>query len=295
MPKGKVETENNERSWNFRQSANFVKIDRKQENENVVNFQQTKKKETLEELYYNRIPTLQIWSKRYSYLTNDSDDMFEELVYHFIKAVYGYKQCKGSFNTFLFTSLLNCVRNIRSGQLAKKRIPEGMESESPLSFLLSLDYNYDKKDGEESTLKDILANKIATEDSIREKISIDETIEMICKNDPHMKIVLKKLSDGETIASVIKESKTKHGRVKLSRVQAGQLKKNRKCNKTVSKIIDEKGLVCGEFDLMSYRVSDTNNLHYVIELKKTKESDAILRTIRKFRRNKDYIIEQIGR
>ena len=294
MPKSESKVKNNQKSWNFRQSANFVKIDGKQENKNMVEFQRTKKKEILEELYYNRIPTLQIWAKRYSYLINDSDDMFEELVCHFIKAVDGYKQCKGSFNTFLFTSLLNCVRNIRSSQLAKKRIPEGMENESSFNFLLSLDYNYNKADGEESTLKDILADKIATEDSIREKISIDETIEMLCKNDPHMKIVLKKLSDGETIASVIKESKMKRGRVKLDKVQAKQLKKNRKCNQVVSKIINNNS-VCGKFDLMSYRVSNSNNLHYVIELKKTKESDAILRTIRKFRRNKDYIIEQIGR
>jgi len=294
MLKGKVGA-SNQKSWNFRQSANFVNIDRKQENKDVVKFQRTKKKELLEKLYYNRIPTLQIWSKRYSYLINDSDDMFGELVYHFIKAVYGYKQCKGSFNTFLFASLLYCVRNIRSSQLAKKRVPEGMENESPLSFLLSLDYNYNKGDGEESTLKDILADEIATENSIREEISIDETIEMICKNDPHMKVVLKRLSNGETVASVVKESKTKCGRIKLNEVQAKRLKKNRKCNQTVSKIIDEKVSVPGAFDLMSYRVSDTNNLHYVIELKKTKESDDILRTIRKFRRNKDYIIEQIGR
>ena len=54
----KKETENI--SYDFRKSTSFIKLNRKQENIDVVKFQKTKDVKLLEKLYHQRIPSLQI-------------------------------------------------------------------------------------------------------------------------------------------------------------------------------------------------------------------------------------------
>ena len=141
-----------DKHWGPNTNAIFINIDRIKENNDVMRFQKTNDDVILEEIFHQRVPTLQIWARRYSYLTkNDSKDMFQEFTVHFMKAVRAYQKNKGHFNTFLYRTLLNCVRNIISNKKAKKRRPHSEDPDSINDFMLSLDFDYSAKNGSEST------------------------------------------------------------------------------------------------------------------------------------------------
>ena len=101
-------------------NSKFVKIDRDQENRDVIEYQETKDPSILEKIYTRRVPTLQIWARKHGYLINDPDDMFGEMVGHLLEAIDKYDPEKGTFNTLLFTSLINAVRNIFTRKKQKK-------------------------------------------------------------------------------------------------------------------------------------------------------------------------------
>lgn len=281
--------------WDFRKSASFVNIDRKQENADVAKFQRTNDIKLLETIYHRRVPSLQIWARRYSYLLNDFDDMYEELTFHFIKAVHGYNPRKGtSFNTFLFTTFLNCVRNIRSGQCAKKRRPKEAEESDTTNFMLSLDYNYSKKDGSESTLKEVIADELSSDDRVMDRICLEETIDVLAHEDPNIKGFLRKLSSGNTIAALLKEAKTKTGKVQVSRSMAKRLDTKRRCNRIVSDLIRDKKKIDDDFELLEYEIVSPCRIQYTIEMSKTEESDDIMRTVRNIRRDRERLLATLN-
>lgn len=277
---------NHSQYFDFSSSTSFVDIDFKQENKDVELYQKTKDPELLEKLYIQRIPTLQIWAQQYGYLVDSNEDMFGELVPQFLRAISKYERGKGSFNTYLFKSLQNCIRNKYSRGRAKKRVPYGMEAMSSCLFLLSMDYDYNQKEGDHSTLKDVLSSKILTGDKITNDIGLRESIQIICQQDEHMKDVLKRISDGDTLASIIQDAKTQKGKIKISKAQANIIKKKKRNKTVVSNLIKKNTDIKTKFGLVQYNVLGENDLHYTICLHKTKNADRILKSMRKFRRNK---------
>lgn len=269
----------------------FAKINRKQEDKDVDTFQKTRDASLFEKIYEARIPTLQIWARRYQYLTYSKEDMFGEFCLCFTKAILTYQKKKGyAFNTYLFRLLINCAQNLQTGRRAKKRLPIGVDPNAMGRAVLSLDYSYDGKDGSENTLKDIIANKMASEDKIIDNMITDETLNTLSGKDLTIKGFLKKLSDGNTIASLIKEYKTKRGKIKISKMQAKRL--NGK--KAVSKLIKRNIPIREDFMVLDYSVSNLNKLYYTIRLKKTDASDLVMRTIRRLRKDKQDILSQIN-
>jgi len=279
--------------WTDEEKEAFAPIDRDQENKDVVAFQKTGDDEIFERIYENRIATLKVWARKYYYLVESADDMFGELSFCFVKATMTYDSKRGSFNTWLYTLLQNCVRNIRNGRKAKKRKPFGADPNSISNLTLSLDYNYNTKDGDESTLKDILSDEMGEDANVSDKMDLEETINILSKQDPIAKGFFRKLSDGNTVSSLIRELKIKRGRIKISRAQAKKLNTNRKCNRIVSDIIKDNSDM-PKFNLVDYKITPSNRLCYTVELHKTEEADLMLKTIRNLRRDKDYLLSLIN-
>lgn len=279
--------------WKFNDYSTFVKIDRNHEDKLVEAFQKCGDINVFEEIYSARIPSLQIWARKYRYLMESQEDMFGELSLYFTKAVYKYKKDRGSFNTCLYTFFLNCIRNLRMGKLAKKRKSINSDPNSISNLTLSLDYNYNSKDGSGSTLKDVIANKLKNESDVDKNIRLEETMNILSKHHPEIKGFLRRLSDGYTLSALLKECKTKNGRIKISRSEAKRLDTKRRKNKIVLEIIKDKTDYNKGFQVVNYEVVNSNKLNYTIELKKTKESDLILKTIRKLRKDKDLLLSRM--
>lgn len=279
--------------WKFDDYSAFVKIDRNHEDKLVVAFQKHGDVNVFKEIYYTRIPSLQIWARKYRYLMESQEDMFGELSLYFTKAVYKYKKDRGSFNTCLYTFFLNCIRNLRMGKLAKKRKSINSDPNSISNLTLSLDYNYNSKDGSASTLKDVIANELKNESDADKNIRLEETMNILSEYNPEIKGFLRQLSDGYSLSAVLKECKTKNGRLKISKLEAKRLNTKRRKNKIVSEIIKDKTDHNKGFQVVDYKVVNPNKLDYTIELKKTKESDLILKTIRKFRKDKNLLLSRI--
>ncbi|MEI7943132.1 MAG: hypothetical protein WCH76_08260, partial [Candidatus Riflemargulisbacteria bacterium] len=219
-------------SWHLPEDGKFIKIDREQEDKDVIHYQKTGDREIFERLYQNRIQSLQIWARRHHYLTDSKENMFGELRFYFMKAVLKYKKNRGSFNTCLFTFLLNCIRNLKIGKKAKKRKPEGADPNSMSNFVLSLDYSYGN--GDESngrSLREILSDKMEDKKGTVDQIYLEETLNMLSNKNYVVKKFLKGLSDGNTLGSMIKVFKTKKGNIKINKNQFKRLSaKNRSKN-----------------------------------------------------------------
>jgi len=278
--------------WTKEEKAVFAPIDRKQENKDIIEFQKTGDREIFEKVYENRVPTLKVWARKYYYLSDSSDDMFGELSFYFSKAAYHYDHTRGSFNTCLYTFFQNCIRNIRNSKKAKKRKPLGADPNSISNCTLSLDYDYNSKDGGESTLKEILANEMGEEGEVGDKINFEETINILSKKHPDIKLFLRRLGSGNTLSALIKELKLKKGRIQLSKAQAKRLNVKKRCNRIVSNIIEDKSHL-QNFVLLHYKVTPSNKLYYTVELHKTKEADLMMKTIRDLRKNKTHLLNLI--
>ena len=292
-------------SWTFEQKyPSFEAINRKEENKDIIRFQKTSNKAILEKLYHNRVPTLQVWARRYCYLHPDKkmEDMFSELTQVFIRAIHRYKKRKQykigrktvwrqtHFNTYLWSCLDHFVKNLRSRNEAIKRTTEKFSK----NFVLSLDYKYsNKKDGTENTLKDILKNELSTGENTKENLYLEETLDVLAHENPHIKNFLKKLSDGNTLAALLRQYRIKEGTIKIKLKDASRLKSRRRCNRIVADLISDATKIQDSFQVLNYEVILPNKLHYTIEMKKTKVTNSILREIRKLRKNKETILTKI--
>ena len=267
---------------------NKIDIDRPQEDRDVELYQKTKDKAILNKIYHNRIPTLQFWANKNYYpgLTMSVEDLFGDLSIVFVKAIDKYTKGRGSFNTCLFTFLLNRIKNMKSSQHAKKRI--SAEYDGPLnSMVLSLDFAYNDKEGSNVTLKDILP---AEKEKSEESMTFKETISLLSKNDPILKDFLYKISEGYSLAALLKESKMKTGEIQINLSQYDMLKRQRNKN-FVRSLLKEK---CNfnDFILVDYKLGCLKVI-YTIELKKTPEFIAVSRAVRELRSHKEYYIAKL--
>ena len=273
----------------------MICIDRSQENKDVAEFQRTGDMAILEKVYKNRIPTLKSWANKHFYpgLTISVEDLFSELSVVFVKAAQKYDRKRGSFNTCLFTFLLNRIKNIKNSKHAKKRISEFYDG--PLcGMILSLDFPYSDKDGTVVTLKDVIpSGEINEKEFNLNKTHFEETLSILAHDSPRLKAFLEKVSEGNSLTALIKEYKTKYGFVKITPDQARKFGK-KKCAKVVKELLKGKRAVDGDFKLLNYAVEGSSRLKYAVELKKTEETDSIMRTIRELRKNREHYMDKLG-
>jgi hypothetical protein len=264
----------------------IVVIDRDQEDASVEQFQKTGDLKILEEVYTQRIPTIKSWANKHYYpgLTYSVEDLFEDLSVVFVKAAEKYDKSRGTFNTCLFTFLLNRLKNIKNSKHAKKRLPEEYEGPA-IGMVLSLDYPYNTSDGSEVTLKDVIpANEPTETDYVLTNTYMEETLNVLSHNNSDFKSFLSRIGEGNSLVSLIREYKTRKGTIKVSKSQAKRFG-SRKCNRMVSNLI--KTEVDADFTLLGYEVEGTSRLRYEVELKKTEETDQFMRSLREIRKNKD--------
>ncbi|MFA7219433.1 MAG: hypothetical protein WC119_02935 [Synergistaceae bacterium] len=273
---------------------NIVVIDRSQEDEAVEHFQKTGDLATLEAVYRQRIPTIKSWANKHYYpgLTFSVDDLFEDLSVVFVKAAEKYDRSRGTFNTCLFNFLLNRLKNIKNSKHAKKRKSDEYQGPA-IGMILSLDYEYNADDGAEVTLKDIIpANNPTETDYVLTNMYMEEALDVLSHNNPEFKEFLSKIGEGSSLVSLIRQYKTKKGSIKVSPVDAKRFR-TKKCNKMVSTLLKDKKITKEDFTLLGYEVDSKNRLRYEIELKKTKETDQFMRSLRELRKNKEFYREKI--
>lgn len=269
-----------------------IVIDRDQEDSDVTRFQKTGDLNLLERVYKNRIPTLKSWASKNYYpgLTNSVEDLFEDLSVVFVKAAQKYNRRRGAFNTCLFTFLLNRIKNLHNSKYAKKRISD--EYDGPLNgMILSLDFSYNDSDGSELTLKDIIPSKMKAEDSL----DFRDVLSFISKGDPLLLGFFKKLCDGNSLAFLLKEYKTRNGFIDLLNKDEFKRLSERKSKKAVSEIIKSRNAIDGDFKLLDYELvkGSKNGLKYTVEMRKTKETDSIIKFIRDLKKHKEYYMSKI--
>jgi len=285
--------------------SSFMPIDRDKEDTNILQFQKTGDTRILEEVYLNRVQTLEIWASRYYYLAGSSEDMFSELIQVFLKAVNGYKKKRKRktsingkltnlstpFNTYLWYSLTNHVLNLKSGARAKKRRSIGYDG--PLNnMILSLDFQYKDGDGSDRTLKDAISNDLSMAIHCdNESIHMKEILKIMSNGDPRIHKFLTKLSGGYSLAAAIQDCKTVSGKILLDVNQANKFGGAKKYNSTVSNIIAERRKIKEPFKVVNYYVNK-RYLYYSIELKKTEEADYVMKIVRLLKKNKDKYIKQ---
>ena len=273
----------------------MICVDRIEENKDVEKFQKTGDMQLLEKVYKNRIPTLKSWAAKHYYpgLTISVEDLFSELSVVFVRAAQKYERKRGSFNTCLFTFLLNRIKNIKNSKHAKKRISEFYDG--PLSgMILSLDFPYSDKDGTAITLKDVISNDdVEGKEPTLHNTHFEETLSILASNNLRLKKFLEKVSEGNSLTALIKEYKTQCGYIHITPYQAKKFGK-KKCSKVVKDLLRGKKAIDGEFKLLNYAVEGSSRLKYAVELKKTEETDIIMRTIRELRKNREHYLAKLG-
>ena len=267
-----------------------VAIDRDQENRDVDLYNRTKDDKVLEKVFQNRVPTLKYWAAKHYFpgLSLSLEDFYGELVIVFMKTVKGFQYGRGSFNTCLYTFLLNRIKNIKSGRYAKKRKPDHYEG-SINNMILSLDYEYSEKDGKSITLEEKLENEDSNDyDNINGEINLKESVHILANGDPKLKNVLVRLGRGDSINCILKHYKTKEGKIKLDSKLKEELENASSEKIIINKIKELSGIT--DFKLISYNVG-YKFLKYTVEFKKTQETDSLAKSLRKIKKDKKYYLE----
>lgn len=284
----------NDNDLSFMKRRTFVEVDRKQENKDVTVYQISGDNRLFEKMYKIRIPTLQIWARKYRYLMDSQEDLFSEFSFCFTKAVMTYKKGRGSFNTWLFSLLMNHVRNLQTSRRAKKRLPEGMNPNLMSKFMYSLDYCYGGDDDSENTLKDILASKHKSESKAVDNMVYNEIVSKISNDNPIVKGFLHKLSLGNTVSSLLKEYRTKTGSIKINKNILNNIRSSKDKELFVSDIIRNNSEIDSDFMVVDYDICHkSDNLKYTIEMKKTNETDVVIKALRRMKKDKDIIMAKI--
>ena len=288
-----VTSEDEETAYPFVEDKSAFDIDRDKEDKEVARFQRTGDLDLLDKVYQRRIPTLWNWTHVH-YIPGvtccSKQDLFAEFTVVFVTAAQKYDKKRGAFNTCLYTFLLNRIKNIKGSRYAKKRIP--LYYSGPISGMIrSLDYVYNNKDGSETTLKDTLTDG-SKDGGVPNKLHLEETLDILAPKNETIKGFLRGLSAGNSLSALLSKYKTKKGSFKLKKWMIKKLNVKRRYPKMVADLIEKQGCISGHFKLIDYKVTKTR-LRYKVEMHKTEETEYIIKTIRKLKRNKEDYIHKI--
>jgi hypothetical protein len=252
-------------------------IDRNEEDQLVTSYKKTKDEKVLLKLYNMREHTLGYLTKKFSYLSEDPESLFSELrsvwyrcVEHYdhrpqsrmIKDKFGklvinvdglcqQKVKKTSFNTFLYTSLIYCVRNIVKKKYSKKRTDiNGI----PFNNLMtSADEDIGGKNSDDSfSLHDILPAKGHHSSS---RISTDEIIDLFSDGDVEIRNTLRLLAYDPGVKRLSTAARLKCGSLKIDKKEQTLLiKGSKRAIKYIRSRIKNEHEPKDDFKLMSYQV-----------------------------------------
>ncbi|MCK9435199.1 MAG: hypothetical protein M0R32_10390 [Candidatus Cloacimonetes bacterium] len=218
----------------------FKSPDRKEEDRLVAHFQKTGCQETHNKLFEIRKPTISVWARKYAWICDGEEDLFSELSMIWLKCIQKYKYepnlravrtkeghlvkdendvvkkvfKRTPFNTFIFTSFQNHIRNVIKKKYSKKRLDD---SGRPIEFgMHSLDYEYGD-DGEGTTLYEIYMDEKSEGNMDPSKIGADWIIEEICQGDKSIQQALKKFVNDGYVKDIKMACKLKSGILRLKK------------------------------------------------------------------------------
>jgi len=111
-------------------------IDRKIENERILEYLETRDETIFNEVYKNRIYTIDYLANQYKWVVEDSASEIRLVLVKTLNS-YGKNGKKTDFNTYFFTSVKNHFANLIKKKYRKKRDPR--VSEDQPAFIFSLD------------------------------------------------------------------------------------------------------------------------------------------------------------
>ena len=267
----------------LKEANDIFKINKKEENQDIVEYQNTKDEKILQKVYDRRLPSLNYWANHFYYLADSScEDMVSELRVKFFQAVLTYEKGKGHFNSWLYTLILNCLKNLLIKKKAKKRRPAHMEN-TIHDFVLSLNEKRSNSDGEKNTLMDTISDT-PSEKETHYGLSFEETLNTISHKNKVIHGYFKRISNGETLSELIKEKNIIEGYVPVKKTQMSKIKSKR----DVSKLIKSYEKISDDFKILEYKKCSATKVEYTIEMKENKNIDLLLGHIKKMRKNENY-------
>jgi len=296
----------------------FKLIDRNKEDKLVNKYQKTQSKKALEKLYEIRKQTLQIWSRKYSYLRASEEDLLSDISIVWLKCInqYEYKPKKRKvrnkkgkfifkkngkiktilkrtpFNTFLYTSLIHYISNINKRQHGQKRVDkDGRPHES---HLISIDYEYNNNNNNNSQkvcLKDTLVSQSPGPAS---KYITDSMIEDISKGDSEVKDALVRFTSDSHIKKISNACQNISEKITVCRKDAKIFRGHKgTAKKRLKQIINESNKYSKGYRLLNFRFDDKNK---TVSFDVKRKDTAVLRkTIKALEKYKEKMeMETVG-
>jgi hypothetical protein len=279
-----------------RYDGEFKEIDRKKENEMIVEFQNSGDLSILQEIYIGRIQTLKVWAIKnyYPNLAPSIDDFMEELTLVFLNAANKYNPEKGSFNTCLYTFLSNRIKNMKNASHAKKRRPERKTVESGEIFVSVDSHYHDSKSGRNIRMGDVLSRKKNDDHSNFSKdLSFSDTVSILAGDDETLRSVFVRLGEGESFSSIIRGMKKKEGDISLSKREIASLRESGFSN-LKDLIVNNVDVDNLNFNILDYSLDGSGTLKYSIEFKSTDKIKMVRRKINDMRERREHFLNKVN-
>jgi len=293
--------------------SNFKRVNRKKEDEMVVSYQTNGSQSVLEELYQLREPTLKVWAKKFSYLKMEEEDLFAETVSIWLKCINSYEyepqqrilktkdghilydeqgnaqtQWKRTpFNTFLFTSLRNHLRNLYKRNYSKKKTDDNGNSID--LNLISIDCEHE--DGDSNKLSS-LKNTLVGKDSLPSEVAlVRDLVNDIADGDKDVHYVLKKFVSDCHYKKIASACQYDEGRVAVDNKDADIFINNigsKDARDKVIEMIDGSNRYAKGYYLLNFKFNKENNT-VSFEVKR-KDTSVLRKTIRVLKKYREKII-----
>lgn len=268
--------------------SDFKIINRDKEDELIYQYQRTKDKSILEQLYHLREQTLGICARRYSYLANNFSNSYEDLLgdlkivwlkcinqYQYEEKSRRVRSKKGHlifdqhgvvkvtkkrtpFNTFLYTSIRNHMSNIyKRKHMKKKTNTDGCVIEDNM---MSIDQECSNDDNNSITLHNFLVD---TKSDSSSSAATQTLIHEVSMGDPDVTMVLSKYAKDPHITTIASAcgSKYVYGSIKVNEYDFEFFKNNNgvKAKQKLKKIIDNSGKYPKSYKLSNFSLSLMRN------------------------------------
>jgi hypothetical protein len=150
-------------------------VDRKRENELVLEYLNTESPDALKEVHDGRIPNLRYLANKFRWFHKDYDDVYGEFLVVFMNSVNKYKNGT-DFNTFFYTNALNHIKNMIKWKYRKKRTLENGASFESMSTSLD-EYGTDgSTSGRLASFHDLIAGPCVSPSLSAEMLDIVEAM-----------------------------------------------------------------------------------------------------------------------
>jgi hypothetical protein len=280
----------------------FKKVDRPKEDLMVQEYQKTGDPKILEELHKIRDPTIWVWARRYAWLDNIFD-MHSEFSMVWLNCVNKYtfeaslryvknkdgsfvfgkdgkKKTvvkKTSFNTYMFTALINKARNIIKKRNGIKMLDD--DGNSIEATMKSLDFEYGDEEG---NMHDFICDD--SHEEIISSVSYVDIVRDVAQGDEEISEILLNYAENSKIKGLASACKRHKGVLTLSRQDHSILSQGgEEATNHLMGMIISTGAYSKKFRIEGYSVS-AGNVNFEIIMHNSKMLKKVQAAIRECRR-----------